>query len=290
MTRTIKSGDTLSKIAKANGITLAQLLNANPKFKANPNNIKVGDVLTIPGNADEPAPPPTPQPTPTPTPTPTPQPTPQPAAAGRILGKLSEKFETGGRGASTVSGGQGDPGGVSYGSYQMTSRPAPGTAGRFVSQSDFPFRDRFRNLAPGSKEFSSAWKKLAAEKPQEFQAVQHEFIKRTHFDPLVAKIMAAHNLDVTKRSHTLQDVIWSTAVQHGPKSSIPNVAISNLGIQPENSDFDRRLIIAIYAERGRKRADGKLAHFTRASPAVQKGVANRFKTEQSDALKLLANE
>jgi LysM repeat protein len=292
MTRTIKSGDTLSKIAKANKITLAQLLDANPKFKANPNKIKVGDVVIIPGGADEPATQPTPQPTPAPTqtPAPTPKPTPQPAPAGRMLGKLSEKFETGGRGASTVSGGQGDPGGVSYGSYQMTSRPAPGTAGRFVSQSDFPFRDRFRNLAPGSKEFSSAWKKLAAEQPEAFQAVQHEYIKRTHFDPLVAKIMAAHNLDVTQRSHTLQDVIWSTAVQHGPQSSIPNVVLRNLGIRPDNPDFDKRLIVGIYAERGRKRADGKLAHFTRASPAVQRGVANRFKTEQSDALKALAKE
>jgi LysM repeat protein len=48
MTHTVKTGETLGKIAKANGITLAQLLDANPKFKANPNRVRVGDVLNIP--------------------------------------------------------------------------------------------------------------------------------------------------------------------------------------------------------------------------------------------------
>ncbi|HEX8687441.1 MAG TPA: LysM domain-containing protein, partial [Pyrinomonadaceae bacterium] len=72
MTHTVKSGETLSKIAKANGISLAQLLDANPKFKANPNNVRVGDVLNIPngdagaGQQTESAPEPTPaQPDPT---------------------------------------------------------------------------------------------------------------------------------------------------------------------------------------------------------------------------------
>ncbi|HKS40595.1 MAG TPA: LysM domain-containing protein, partial [Blastocatellia bacterium] len=58
----VKKGDTLSKIAKANGITLAQLLDANPKFKANPNNIKVGDELILPGEESGPPVEPKPQP------------------------------------------------------------------------------------------------------------------------------------------------------------------------------------------------------------------------------------
>ena len=43
----IKSGDTLLKIAKANGITIEQLLAANPDIK-NPNRIVVGQEITIP--------------------------------------------------------------------------------------------------------------------------------------------------------------------------------------------------------------------------------------------------
>jgi morphogenetic protein associated with SpoVID len=47
MTYTIKSGDTLSKIAQRNGVSLAQLLQANPQI-TDPNSIKVGQVITLP--------------------------------------------------------------------------------------------------------------------------------------------------------------------------------------------------------------------------------------------------
>ena len=47
---------------------------------------------------------------------------------------------------------------------------------------------------------------------------------------------------------------------------------------------------AIYAERGRKGPGGGLARFSRNSPKVQQGVAQRFKDEQRDALAMLAQE
>ena len=50
------------------------------------------------------------------------------------------------------------------------------------------------------------------------------------------------------------------------------------------------LIRAIYAERGRKKPDGNLAYFSKSSPSVQTGVANRFKNELQDALAMLAKE
>ncbi|MBC7929822.1 MAG: LysM peptidoglycan-binding domain-containing protein [Rubrivivax sp.] len=287
MTHTVKSGETLSKIAKANRITLEQLLDANPKFKANPNRLRVGDILNIPdgqAGTTEPTKPPTTTPPKPPTP-----PQPQPAA-GRILGKLSEQFETSGRGPGTVSGGQGDPGGVSYGTYQMTSKPGGGTAKRFVSQPDFPFKSSFAGLAPGTGPFSAVWKSLASTKREEFQSSQHDYIKKTHFDPLVQKIINEDGLNVLTRSHALQDVIWSTAVQHGPGSKIPHRALAGVSLRPEDAGFDKSLIVAIYNERGRKNANGGLVNFPRASPAVQRGVANRFKEESKKALQMLAEE
>src|SRR5437868_4405926 len=50
MTYTVKAGDTLSKIAARNGLTLAQLLQANPQI-TDPNRIKIGDVLNLPNGA-----------------------------------------------------------------------------------------------------------------------------------------------------------------------------------------------------------------------------------------------
>ena len=278
MTHTVKPGENLSKIAQANGITLAQLLDANPQFKADPNKVRVGDVVNIPGA--QPSAPAQPQPQPQPQPT---------AVRDRTLGKLSAKFETGGRGPGTVSTGHGDAGGVSYGSYQMTS-VGGGTVGKFVSEVDFPFRDDFKNLRPGSAEFTAKWKAIAAAQPEAFQKSQHEFIKRTHYDLLLADILRDKGLDVNTRSHTVQDVVWSTAVQHGAHNSIVQTAMGTLNVRPQDAEFDKRFISAVYAERGRKNTQGILVHFAKNSLDVQKGVANRFRDEERDALKMLQDE
>ena len=49
MPHIVKRGETLGKIARDNGITLAQLLNANPQFRANPDIVHPGDTVIIPG-------------------------------------------------------------------------------------------------------------------------------------------------------------------------------------------------------------------------------------------------
>ena len=49
MPHVVKRGETLGGIARANGITLAQLLNANPQFRANPDILHPGDTVIIPG-------------------------------------------------------------------------------------------------------------------------------------------------------------------------------------------------------------------------------------------------
>lgn len=88
-TYVVNSGDTLSRIAVAHGVTVATLVQANGI--ANPNLIYAGQVLTIPGTAaptsssdTNPPPPvaasPTPVPAPPPTPTPLPPPAPPPPA------------------------------------------------------------------------------------------------------------------------------------------------------------------------------------------------------------------
>lgn len=206
------------------------------------------------------------------------------------LGGLSTKYETGGRGSTTISGGVGDAGGVSYGSYQMTSANG-GTVARFVSQPDFPWRGDFANLTPGSREFSDAWTDIATNFPEEFKAAEHEFIKRTHFDPLCDKIRADDGVDITTCSHAMQDVIWSTAVQHGPNANVVHQAFAqmrNVGtFDTADPEFERNAIAAVYDERGRKDANGVLVHFSHNSPAVQDGVAKRFVAEKADALFML---
>jgi len=292
MTYTVKPGDTLSKIAASFGITLNQLLDANPQYKANPNQLQVGDVLNL--HAAVGAAPTQPLPT-QPLPTAAPAASVAAAAIGAVgvaaaaeLGNLSAKYETGGRGPGVVSTGSGDFGGVSYGSYQMATKT--GTVAQFVSAADFPWRTSFQGLQAGSPAFTAKWKEIAASEPDRFQDCQHAYIKKTHFDVLCAQTLTENGLDITKRSPALQDVVWSTAVQHGGKCAIIRKAFSSVSVSSSDPAFDKQLIIAIYAERGRVRPDGKLAYFSSSSPNVQKGVANRFKSEQADALKMLADE
>lgn len=288
MTYIVKAGDTLSKIATRNGLTLAQLLQANPQIK-DPNRISVGDAINLPNSASSvPA-----------GSTENTQPLPakmtsaaSPGALGEALadalGALSAKYETGGRGPGTVSTGAGDFGGVSYGSYQMASKM--GVPTKFVTQPGFPWLKDFANLVAGTATFTAVWKRIAAERTADFQRAQHEYIKKTHYDPLVSKILNDDNLDVNTRCRALQDVVWSTAVQHGPGTPIVHRACSSLSCKNTDANYDELLIRAIYAERGKKKADGNLAYFSKSSKSVQTGVANRFKSELQDALKMLGNE
>lgn len=285
MNYVVKPGDTLSRIASRNGMTLAQLLAANPQV-TDPNRISVGDVLNVSnGSTDNTRPLPV-------------NDVPPPArsdssgaigsALAEALGTLSAKYETGGRGPGTVSTGAGDPGGVSYGSYQMASKM--GVPTRFVTQSGFPWAQDFANLTAGTAQFTAVWKRIATEQTDAFQRAQHEYIKKTHYDLLVAKILSADSLDINGRSRAVQDVVWSTAVQHGGASPIVQRACAALTCDPGDEKYDEQLIRAIYAERGRRKADGNLAYFSKSSPNVQAGVANRFRNEQQDALAMLAKE
>jgi len=288
MTYTVKPGDTLSKIARLNGCSTDQLLQANPQI-SDPNRIKAGDVLTLPNGLSDLT---------TDNTKPLPQmPMTQPAqsAAGALgealadmLGELSAKYETGGRGPGTVSTGSGDPGGVSYGSYQMATKM--GTVARFVGQAGFQWATDFQGLAPGTAPFTACWKRIAASEAADFQRAQHAFIKKSHYDLLAAKILADDGVDVNTRSRALQDVVWSTAVQHGGATPIIHKAFANVTSKPTDPDFDKQLISAIYAERGRKKPDGNLAYFSKSSPSVQAGVSKRFKNEEQDALTMLAKE
>jgi len=289
MTYKVKPGDTLSKIARVTGCSPDQLLKANPQIK-DPNRIKVGDVLSLPNGLSELTTDNT-----RPLPPQAPLKPPAQSVAGALgqaladaLGELSAKYETGGRGPGVVSTGSGDPGGVSYGSYQMATKM--GTVARFVGQLGFAWAKDFQGLTPGTAPFTACWKRIALNETAAFQSAQHAFIKRSHYDLLAAKILADDGLDVNKRSRALQDVVWSTAVQHGGATPIVHKAFANVKAKPTDPDFDKQLISAIYAERGRKKADGNLAYFSRSSPSVQSGVSKRFRNEEQDALAMLSKE
>ena len=201
---------------------------------------------------------------------------------GHELGALSARYETSGRGPGTVSTGIGDAGGVSYGSYQLASKF--GRPEEFLAHEGLRWAAEFGQAKPGTPAFNRTWKAIAARESRVFQSAQHAFIKRTHYDVQIAHVRKSTGIDLDRWSNAVRDAVWSTAVQHGPLTPIVERIVK---AEPAH---DRALLIALYAERGRRKTDGNLLYFSRSSPAVQAGVAARFMPELNDALEMLDSE
>lgn len=130
----------------------------------------------------------------------------------------------------------------------------------------------------GTSGFDSTWKSLAQNYSDRFQALQHDYIKSSYYDPAVNKIQQSFGFNVNNMSPALQNVIWSLAVQHGVGGAI-NV-MKNAGVKiPMN---DEAMIRAIYKERSKVDK-----YFSKSSSSVRKGVYNRFQNELNDALNML---
>ncbi len=201
-------------------------------------------------------------------------------------GALSAKYESGNRSYGTVSSGKGDAGGVSYGSYQLSSKV--GTAQKFADQY---YADWFHGTKPGTDEFTKLWKQLAAEREPELAAYEHLFIADTHYQPFADRLRKELGFNVDEHSNALRDVAWSVAVQHGAGNKIFARALAP-AIQENrlNKLDDREIIDLVYQERGRVDPKGTSFYFSRNSPQVQKAVLKRFQNERQDALKELSAE
>ncbi|WP_341209045.1 LysM peptidoglycan-binding domain-containing protein [uncultured Sphingomonas sp.] len=277
-THVVRRGETLSGIAQANGMDVATLARSN--HLADPDRIAVGQTLRLGGTA------PAPQ---TARAAPANTPADIPAAATPRLGAIAERYESGGRGPGTVSTGSGDPGGVSYGVYQLSSNG--GTLQKFLANEGKSYAAEL-GTGPGGERFNANWKAIAARDPQGFRAAQHAFIDRTHFQPAVDGVKAATGLDLSSRHAAVREATWSTSVQHGGAQGVLNAAIRKTDAQLDrtSADYDRTLVDNIYA--GRADYLNGLADSGKytAREAAQLGsiAATRYPNERRDVAALFA--
>lgn len=130
------------------------------------------------------------------------------------LGWLSQKYESGNLGPTAISNLKGDPGGVSYGTYQLASNT--NTLQAFLIK--YNYNQYFKWLKPGTKDFNSQWIEMC--KKQDFCDNQHEFIKETLYQPIknyTKKLEFPEN-------PALDEVIFSMAVQHGKAKKLITTA------------------------------------------------------------------
>ncbi|MDR1685373.1 MAG: hypothetical protein LBR82_02845 [Desulfovibrio sp.] len=219
-----------------------------------------------------------------------------PVISGNEIGALAAKFESGEEGIAAV--GYDGKGGTSYGKFQIASRV--GTMRAFIGY----LRDKAPDLADrlsacgpantGSRSgrMPTEWRKIAAEQPERFEQLQSEFIRTSHFEPAVAGIAGVTGVSFDKLPPVLREVLFSTAVQHGPAGAVRIVSRAMAKVNPDKLQTDgmqgstaaqdegRRLITQIYALRA--------GNFTSSSPGIREAVYNRLKLEMRDALEMLA--
>lgn len=194
-----------------------------------------------------------------------------------FLGKTSKRYESGSGGPATISSGVGDPGGISYGSYQLST--TKGTLAEYLKYSD-NYNHAFDGLKPKTKEFDQKWKELANNDPQ-FHQSQHEFIALKHYQPQLQALKQA-GFDFSERGKAVQDMVWSLAVQHRDYT-VDKIkrAQDESGLNFKTAT-DAEIIEAVY--------DSKLRHykqdFRRSSPQVQESVRKRILSEKPDLLRL----
>lgn len=202
-------------------------------------------------------------------------------AANWVLGKTSEKFESGGNGAGAVSTGKGDRGGASYGTYQLASKT--GTLDKFLQESGYAAQ--FQGLVPASPEFNAKWKQIAKNDPS-FGGAQHDFMRATHFEPAMKALKDA-GIDLTNHGPAVQDALWSTATQFGPGSAKKGdgafgIFSKSLAGKDVASLSQADIVTAV---QNYKAANNDLL-FKSSSAAVRAGTLSRATSEKSALLRL----
>lgn len=127
------------------------------------------------------------------------------------LGSISSKYETGGRGVGTISSGKGDPGGASYGSWQLSSKA--GTLGAYLSSNEGKkYGEQLKGLTPGTPEFNRVYSQIVAQDGENFNNSQKAYLTRENYQPVLEYAKKA-GMDVDNKA--VQEAIWSQSMQHG---------------------------------------------------------------------------
>lgn len=203
---------------------------------------------------------------------------------GQASGELSSAHESGGR---IDAIGYDAKGGTSYGLYQLAS--GTGSMNRFLNYLSEKAPDlckRLEKAGPantGSREgaMPDEWRRISAEQPQRFEALQQDFIRATYYEQAAAQVGQSTGLDLAKHSVAVREVLWSTSVQHGQNgaTSIFERAVAASG-DPNAADFDKRLIDNVYKIRQ--------GQFGGSSARVRTAVRGRLADEHGEAVAMLA--
>jgi len=139
-------------------------------------------------------------------------------------GTISSKYESSGRGASTI----GNVDQMSYGTYQIIPDNIPDFLENYVKPASEKAYDLLSphvgTAAQEGEAFARNWIEVAKE--GDLDKPERDYIYDTHYLPQLEKL-GKELAEVVESSKTLQSVVWSTVVQHGPNTDIILKAIQS---------------------------------------------------------------
>jgi hypothetical protein len=124
------------------------------------------------------------------------------------------------------------------------------------------------------------WRAIASENPEKFAHLQRQFIAEYHYLPALKNVLQSTGLDGEMFSAPLREVLFSTAVQHGPTGAtkIFKRAMETLD-QAKPNDIASQLLEQVYAVRK--------TQFSSSSNQVREAVQGRLEQEERMARNLM---
>ena len=210
------------------------------------------------------------------------------------IGSLAARFESGNDGISAI--GYDRHGGTSYGKFQLSSR-AGSVKGfiNFLKTEEPEWASRLETAGAantGSKRgrMPEVWQQLADEAPARFEDLQDRFIHNSHFVPAMEAVNQKTGMAFDDMPPAFKEVLFSTAVQHGPSGAARIVSRAMDGVDQNKLDPDKStpevlkktgetLIRRIYALRSDQ--------FGSSTASVQSAVKSRLKEEMGLAISMM---
>ena len=188
----------------------------------------------------------------------------------KIVGHIAAKHESGGQGPTAIGRTAGDPGGASYGRFQMASKT--GTIQAFLKwaeEAGYP--------EPGTLAFDKWW----LENADRLGDKELEYIGMTHYLPMRKRLVPiAENAGGFLKDWAtgkvecpaVEEIIFATGVQYGAKSGILTsvfAGAANNEVQLVSQCCYRRFLTVDQ-------------YFKSSSTAVKRGVQDRFVRSWAD--------
>lgn len=189
------------------------------------------------------------------------------------IGEIAEKYETGGKGPGAISTDKGDPGGTSYGSYQIATKV--GTMAGYLKRNT-PYTKQLNQFSVGSSGFNNTWKELAQKDPEGFKQDQFDYISTISYNPARKYADKLGWPD----SVAIDSALFSVSNQHGGWKKIMDA------VHLEFLETESSIINKFYDARA-----NYVASLTKSLNAamIRNIIKNRCINERKDVLQLVGN-